>query len=72
MRSLSFIIMEPLIIPEPRHVKIIKACALYIFPALIVLLLTALFFIPTRKTPRTIEEIDATIQKLEIQKTRLK
>ncbi len=58
---------------EPRHVRIIKACALYVFPALIVMLVTIIFVVPAPKKagPKTASQIDAEIQRLNQEKAKL-
>jgi hypothetical protein len=63
--------MEPQI--EPKHVKVIKACALYVFPAIIVILLALILLIPAPKngTPKDVKAIDAEIQRLLQEKTKI-
>ena len=58
---------------EPLHVRIIKVLGLYVFPAIIVILLLAILLIPAPKkaTPRTTQSIDAEIERLLQEKQKL-
>lgn len=51
---------------HPTYVKVIKALAIYIFPAIIAGLLIAIAFVPApeRSSPRTKQAIEAEIQRL--------
>lgn len=64
-------------LPSPEDsafVKIVKIFAIFVFPIIIIGLLVVITFVPVRKqssSPQTAQEIDAQIQLLQSQKSKL-
>ena len=64
-------------LPSPEDsafVKIVKIFAIFVFPIIIIGLLVVITFVPVRKkptAPKTAQEIEAQIQLLQFQKSKL-